>query len=90
MKSTRDSFRKSRSIFSAATRPIAKNFDMEVIAEGVESDEQVTLLREFGCQEVQGFLYSKALPRPVFDHWLAARTASSDALPAHAVEPSHG
>ena len=69
---------------------IAKNFDMEVIAEGVESDEQVTLLREFGCQEVQGFLYSKALPRPVFDHGRAARTASSDAQPAHAVEPSHG
>ena len=69
---------------------IAKNFDMEVIAEGVESDDQVALLREFGCHEVQGFLYSTALPRPVFDHWLAARCASPDALPARAAEPCHG
>ena len=69
---------------------IAKNFDMEVIAEGVESDDQVTLLREFGCHEVQGFLYSTALPRPVFDHWLAARCASPGARPARAAEPCHG
>lgn len=65
---------------------IARNFDMEVIAEGVESDEQAMLLREFGCHEVQGFLYSRALPRPVFDQWLAERTAAR----AAAVEPCHG
>lgn len=69
---------------------IAKNFDMEVIAEGVESVEQAALLREFGCHEVQGFLYSKALPRPVFDHWLAARVASPGAAGGPAVEPGDG
>jgi diguanylate cyclase (GGDEF)-like protein len=50
---------------------IAKNFDMQVIAEGVESADQVALLRGFGCQEVQGFLYSEALAPQVFDQWLA-------------------
>ena len=69
---------------------IAKNFDMEVIAEGVESVEQAALLREFGCHEVQGFLYSKALPRPVFDHWLAARVARPGAAGGPAVEPGDG
>jgi EAL domain-containing protein (putative c-di-GMP-specific phosphodiesterase class I) len=31
-------------------------------AEGVEKDEQMALLRDQGCQEVQGFLYWPPLP----------------------------
>ncbi|MEN1960658.1 sensor domain-containing phosphodiesterase [Luteimonas sp. MJ246] len=55
---------------------IAKNFDMHVIAEGVETDDQAALLREFGCQEVQGFLYSEALAPRLFDAWLAAEAGN--------------
>jgi EAL domain-containing protein (putative c-di-GMP-specific phosphodiesterase class I) len=33
-----------------------------VVAEGVESPEQMALLRGFGCDQVQGFLVSKPLP----------------------------
>jgi diguanylate cyclase (GGDEF)-like protein/PAS domain S-box-containing protein len=40
---------------------MAKNLDMQVIAEGVESKEQADLLREMGCDEVQGFHYSPPL-----------------------------
>ena len=61
---------------------IARNFDMEVIAEGVETPGQAALLREFGCQEVQGFLYSHALPQPVFDRWLLDRLAAPAPVPA--------
>lgn len=35
---------------------------MRVVAEGVEQREQVELLRELGCDEIQGFYYSKPLP----------------------------
>ena len=69
---------------------IAKNFDMQVIAEGVESAEQVALLREFGCHEVQGFLYSKALAPGCFEDWLAAVPAPQPpAAPLHP-ETGHG
>src|SRR5690606_2895493 len=61
---------------------IARNFDMEVIAEGVETPDQAALLRELGCQEVQGFLYSHALPQPVFDCWLHDRLAAPAPVPA--------
>ncbi|MDH5832638.1 putative bifunctional diguanylate cyclase/phosphodiesterase [Luteimonas kalidii] len=61
---------------------IAKNFDMEVIAEGVESRDQVLLLREFGCHEVQGFLYSMALAPRLFERWL------SDHVPQAATAPT--
>lgn len=49
---------------------MARNFDMEVIAEGVETRLQETFLREIGCEEVQGFLYSRALPAGEFRRWL--------------------
>ncbi len=38
---------------------LAKILNMEVIAEGVESQEQMTMLQEMGCRYVQGFLISK-------------------------------
>jgi len=36
---------------------LGKSLDMTVTAEGVESQEQAAMLREFGCPQVQGFLY---------------------------------
>ena len=41
---------------------LAHNLQLEVVAEGVETAEQLALLRRFGCDQVQGFLISKALP----------------------------
>jgi EAL domain-containing protein (putative c-di-GMP-specific phosphodiesterase class I) len=50
---------------------IARNFDLQVTAEGVESNVQAEFLRALGCNEVQGYLYSPALPALEFDQWLA-------------------
>ncbi len=41
---------------------LAHNLNLEVVAEGVESAEQLALLRGFGCDQVQGFLVSRPLP----------------------------
>lgn len=51
---------------------IASNFELEVIAEGVETVLQADFLHHLGCQDVQGWLYSKALAPEDFDRWLAA------------------
>lgn len=42
---------------------IAHALDMRVIAEGVESAEHVELLQQLGCDSIQGFYLSEALPR---------------------------
>ena len=42
---------------------LAKNLDMEVIAEGVECIEQADFLRSVECKLAQGFLYSKPIPK---------------------------
>jgi diguanylate cyclase (GGDEF)-like protein len=39
--------------------PLAKNLNLDVIAEGVETTEQVALLRELKCKFGQGFYFSK-------------------------------
>jgi len=41
---------------------LAHNLHLEVVAEGVETREQLDLLRGFGCDQVQGYLISKPLP----------------------------
>ncbi|MDY7562730.1 bifunctional diguanylate cyclase/phosphodiesterase [Pseudomonas sp. 10B1] len=41
---------------------LAHNLNLEVVAEGVETAEQLELLRGFGCDQVQGYLISKPLP----------------------------
>jgi diguanylate cyclase (GGDEF)-like protein len=41
---------------------MGRTLSMTVIAEGVETGEQAAFLREHGCDEFQGFYYSKAVP----------------------------
>ena len=54
-----------------ATILMAHRLGIEVIAEGVESEEQDRLLREIECDFAQGFLYSKSLPAADFEALLA-------------------
>ncbi|MBO1924698.1 EAL domain-containing protein [Thiomicrorhabdus sp. 6S3-12] len=62
---------------SNAGRAIAKAIiamghalDLEVIAEGIENDEQVTQLRSKGCHIFQGFKFGKPMPADDFFKWL--------------------
>jgi EAL domain-containing protein (putative c-di-GMP-specific phosphodiesterase class I) len=40
---------------------------MKVLAEGIETNEQRVLLRLAGCDEMQGFLFAKAVPAEGID-----------------------
>lgn len=41
---------------------LAHNLDVSVVGEGIETEQQLQMLKEFNCEEVQGFLLSKPLP----------------------------
>lgn len=51
---------------------MAHHLGFKVLAEGVESPEQLAFLRDHGCDNYQGYLYSKALPADDFANLLAA------------------
>ena len=42
---------------------IARDLKLECIAEGVEKAEQVEILKELGCDMIQGYYYAKSMPR---------------------------
>ena len=41
---------------------LGRNLDMGVIAEGVETSEELELLNRMGCDLIQGYIFSKPLP----------------------------
>lgn len=45
---------------------MAKDLEMQTVAEGVETKEQVEFLSEIGCDLAQGFYYAKPMPIPDF------------------------
>lgn len=53
-----------------------KDLDYTVLAEGVENAETVNTLTEFGCDQAQGFFYSRPLAEAALDEWLGWRLRS--------------
>ena len=50
---------------------LSKTFEVDLIAEGIETQEQALKLNSLGCSNHQGFLYSKPLRAADFELWLA-------------------
>jgi diguanylate cyclase (GGDEF)-like protein len=54
---------------------MAHRLDLEVVAEGVETQEQLKLLSGLGCNQIQGFLFSKPLSQDNFEDLLRRNRA---------------
>lgn len=54
----------------SASARLAKGLEQHVVAEGVETATQCRVLTELGCDELQGYLFSKPLPAEGFARYL--------------------
>ena len=57
---------------------LLKQMDLEVVAEGVETKEQLDMLMNAGCDVVQGFYYAKPMPIAKFREFLKEYNAKRD------------
>ena len=65
-----------RAIVSAIIS-LASSLGLQTIAEGVETEGQLAFLREQGCNEVQGYYFSKPLPADEFVAFMRTRYPSA-------------
>jgi sensor c-di-GMP phosphodiesterase-like protein len=59
---------------------LAKNMRMEIVAEGVETFDQVTYLRDRGIGAAQGYVFAPPLPAATFLQLLEAMSPLADAV----------
>ena len=58
---------------------LARNLRLEVIAEGVETEQQLAFLHVCGCNDVQGFLFSRPLPGAELESFLENKSQALQA-----------
>lgn len=81
-----DTLKLDRSFFLEEARPdsrssrivqsiirLADSLGMQTVAEGIEDEMHVEMLRRFGCNSIQGFYYSRPLPLELFENYVSER-----------------
>ncbi|WP_090361065.1 EAL domain-containing protein [Ferrimonas sediminum] len=56
---------------------LGRNLELDVVAEGVETDEQLAFLKRQGCHLVQGFYFARPMAASACCRWLAERASAS-------------
>jgi EAL domain-containing protein (putative c-di-GMP-specific phosphodiesterase class I)/GGDEF domain-containing protein len=67
---------RDHAVLTSAIVTMAKSLNLGVVAEGVETPEQLQRVREMGCDEVQGFYFSQAVEPARFTDVLSSINAS--------------
>jgi len=68
---------------------MAKGLNLNVIAEGVESQSQLDYLREIECSEAQGFLFGKPLPPDVISQLLIQEPYATPSSQSNSAKGTH-
>jgi diguanylate cyclase (GGDEF)-like protein len=61
---------------TSAIVAMANRLQLNVVAEGVETEGQLEWLRALGCNQVQGYFFSRPLPVREFEEWATGRVTA--------------
>jgi EAL domain len=75
---------RATSIIIAGTVSLAQQLGLALVAEGIETPEQLARLREIGCPFAQGYLLGRPMSSQRLDRWLA----DGASFPVEAPEPA--
>ncbi|RYG87696.1 MAG: EAL domain-containing protein, partial [Alphaproteobacteria bacterium] len=64
----------SRAVIDAVIA-LANSLELELVAEGIETESALRYLRERGCQLGQGYYFSRPLPQVALEEWVEKRNA---------------
>ena len=78
----------SSSTLVRAIIDFASQLGARTVAEGIEYTEQLAVLRDLGCQSVQGFLFSRPVPAAEFASFVTTQGHSAPIMPIDQVEGS--
>lgn len=62
---------------------LAKEFDLEVVVEGIEQMDDLLLLRQLGCKTIQGYLFSPPVRGEVFEKMMHTGKLIADPFDDH-------
>jgi EAL domain-containing protein (putative c-di-GMP-specific phosphodiesterase class I) len=69
-----------------STIDLGRNLGLEVVAEGVESEEIWRVLERFGCDTAQGYFLSRPVPPAELTEWLLSGNVPAPASGGHTAE----
>jgi len=59
-----------------STIKLAHNLGLEVVAEGIETQDVSMLLNTFGCDRLQGYLIAQPMPAAEIPNWIKQQKSS--------------
>ena len=74
---------RNHAVLTSAIVTMAKSLNLGIVAEGVETPQQLARVREMGCDEVQGFYFSQAVTAASFPEVLADINSSQASATRH-------
>jgi diguanylate cyclase (GGDEF)-like protein/PAS domain S-box-containing protein len=69
---------KDDAAITEAVIAMAHTLGLNVVAEGVETQDQLATLRRLGCDEAQGYLMARPMSADALAHWIAAQSLHSN------------
>lgn len=63
----------SHAAFTEAIARLTRSLDLDLIAEGVETEHQLEALGQIGCENIQGFLAGRPMPAKAVPEWQTVR-----------------